>query len=484
MNNDVLRTFLAASIEEQARMTLDVQYMDVLKAYLGEAAYSEYAAIAQDIRDARSAVRGLRTPKNLLLVPGIMGSLLSSRTLGGVWWVDIARGWDKLDKLGLQPDGQTDIDPAQDIYPFAIDMLYAPFQCAVLQRDDFGHDVFPFDWRKPLSYSTAQMRAKINELYNGNGHQPVHIVAHSMGSLMTRATLVEYGDELWPKLGRIIFAGGAHYGATLAACRLKFHLWDLDAQSVCLALLIRPETFRSLWGAVSLIPAPVGIYPGTRSNQGSVASHPCVDFDLYKIEAWGLDVDSGAASRLQRILDYAAHFYKKLYDYHFSLDQEHRDRIAVIAGVGYATAFRLTLNNGPLGARRDNRREPGNHHRESDGTVPLASADLENVGATRYVKHIHATLLNHPDVSADVFHWLNEEPMKLPTTPQIALEQHQGETNESLGYPNLTALVRGRVQAEENLPEIVEPTPELVASLRAQIETGRFPSELNLARLF
>lgn len=485
MSNDPLVTFLSAPFEEQARLALTAPYTELLRTYLGEAAYAEYATIAEATRaHTEQQHLSVSAPKNLILAPGIMGSLLASRTLGGVWWVDLARNLDKLDKLGLQPDGQTDIDPTYGIYPFAIDLTYAPFQRAVLERDDFGHETFPFDWRKPLSASTAQMRDLIHRLYATNGKQPVHIVGHSLGGLVTRATLAQYGDELWPELGRIIFLGTPHYGAALAACRLKFPLCDLDPMSVTLALLIRSETIRSLWGAVSLIPAPVGIYPGTRQGQGDPASHPCANFDLYDVAAWKLGLDAEATARLQLIFKHAAQFYRELYDYHMALDQAYRDRIAVIAGVGYKTSFRLNLNDGPFGGQRDNRREPGNPHRESDGTVPLVSAALENIGAMRYVKHIHMTLPNNPEVYADVFRWLRDEPLRLPQTPEEALSQHLGDAAELEAYPNLMASARRRVQTEELSPESVEPPPEVMASLRAQIEAGQLPSNFNLARLF
>ena len=62
-----------------------------------------------------------------------------------------------------------------------------------------------------------------------------------------------------------------------------------------LAALIKPETLRSLWGAVGLIPAPRGIYPGTRPNDPAPVTmgegeydHPAVNFDLYDADAWKL----------------------------------------------------------------------------------------------------------------------------------------------------------------------------------------------------
>jgi pimeloyl-ACP methyl ester carboxylesterase len=432
-------------------------------------------------------------PKNLLFVPGCMGSLISSHTLGGVWWIDLLRNRDKLNKLGLQPDGQTDIDPSYDLYPIGIDMVYQPFLVAVLQSDDFNHDVFPYDWRKKLTVSTIGMRNKITQMYADNKQQPVHIVAHSMGGLLTRATLAQYGDELWPKIGRIVFTATPHYGATLAACWLKFHLGNRDLMGHLLAKLIHPDTFRSLWGALSLIPAPQGIYPGTRDNDAELHQphdndeyrHPCANFNLYDINTWQLGLSATDTANLQRILDDTASFYRMLRDAHLGLDQNYRDRMAVIAGVGHATTFRIDLEQGVFKrAKRDSKREVGQPNRESDGTVPLASAVLEYVGTTRYIKGVHTTLPAMSQVYNDVFHWLRGEPMELSDTPQGALAQHLGELDAEMEYPNLVGPAHTHVLTEESELDTTEPDPADVASAYAQLEAGQLPPEFNLMRLF
>ena len=75
-------------------------------------------------------------PKNLIFVPGVMGSLLQSRTRGGIWWIDI-RTRDRIDQLGLSADGAQDAEPANDIVPTTTDPSYDPFLTAVLEQDDF-----------------------------------------------------------------------------------------------------------------------------------------------------------------------------------------------------------------------------------------------------------------------------------------------------------------------------------------------------------
>ena len=77
-------------------------------------------------------------------------------------------------------------------------------------------------------------------------------------------------------MGRIVFIGTPHYGSTSIAGYLKNHLWGWEEVAV-LAMFLSRETFRSLRGVLSLLPAPKGIYPGTRHGE----DHPCANFDMY-----------------------------------------------------------------------------------------------------------------------------------------------------------------------------------------------------------
>lgn len=121
------------------------------------------------------------------------------------------------------------------------------------------------------------------QLHGTNGDRPVHFVAHSMGGLLVRATLMEHAPELWPKLGRIVFIATPHYGSPAIAGYLKNHLWGFDLIALLGKNLSR-ETFRSLWGVLGMLPAPRGIYPGTRRSDpaawgsgdaGDKYIHPC-----------------------------------------------------------------------------------------------------------------------------------------------------------------------------------------------------------------
>jgi pimeloyl-ACP methyl ester carboxylesterase len=466
-------------------LALDDDYSEDVKTYLGESAFEEYVQIAQHVVSRLGEKHlGLRAPTNLIFVPGVMGSLLESRTLGGVWWIDV-RTRKHLNDLQLSADGLEDANANYQIAPSNVDTSYEPFLAAVLERDDFGHVVFPYDWRKPLSLSTAALRNKVLEIHEENGNEPVHLVAHSMGGLAVRATLMEYGTELWPILGRIVFIGTPHYGSPAIAGYLKNHLWGFDLMAI-LGLYISRETFRSLWGVLSMLPAPRGLYPGTRKEElplwdsGQSVDpyvHPCANFDLYQVESWKLGLSSEQASRLQQVLDGVAEFHRKMYQAHRKLDQGLRDRMAVIAGVGYKSLFRLAYHPGFLGLwehmDKVTTRIQGDAHREGDGRVPLASAALENVGEIRFIKGVHGGLPMISQVYEDVFHWLKYENMQLPATPAEALSRHLGGEIGSSEAPHLDGTARANATSgDPGYWELKEPDPASLVEMERKLDVG------------
>jgi len=478
---DVIEAFLQSGTAGRLRMARDAANTPALRAHFGEAAYEEYLRMAQRLDEGHLSVTH---PVNLVFIPGVMGSLLQSRTKGGVWWID-ARTRAHIDDLRLSDDGTRDADVNNAIVPFSTDPSYEPFLSAVLDRDDFGHEVFAYDWRKPLSLSAAALRNLVRSTYETNGGEPVHIVAHSMGGLMLRAALLAHGEELWPILGRIVFIGTPHYGSPAIAGYLKNHLWGFEAIAL-LGMYLSRETFRSLRGVLELLPAPHGVYPGTRKDdllpwrpQGSAGAyvHPCAGFDPYDAAAWELDLTSGQTAQLQSALDAVAQFHRRLYEAHEALAQDLRDRMLVIAGVGYKTLFRLAPASRLLGLwetiEKITDRVPGDPHRDGDGRVPLASAALEYV-AIRYVRGVHGGLPNIPAVYADVFRWLNGKGLQLPDLPEGALGSHLGSDATESDAPQLDGSAAA-IGDDPALWQPGQPDAAAFASLEARLDSGQMP---------
>jgi hypothetical protein len=160
-----------------------------------------------------------------------------------------------------------------------------------------------------------------------------------MGGLMIRATLMKHGNILWPKVGKIVFIGTPHYGSPSIAGYLKNHLWGWDELAI-LGLFLSRDAFRSMRGVLSLLPAPCGVYPGTRHGQ----DQPYANFDMYDAKAWKLDLDNPATSSLQVVLDEFRDFHIQLHRWHMDLLQIYKDRMLIIAGLRQETLFRLEFD--------------------------------------------------------------------------------------------------------------------------------------------
>lgn len=481
MMKDALESFLAANTVDRLKMAQDPALAGPLQAYFGADALARYQSLA-----AGADLGGhlaISHPVNLIFVPGVTGSLLQSRTKGGVWWID-ARTRAHIEDLRLKADGVTDANPDDALVPFAVDTSYEPFLTAVLGRQDFGHDMFPYDWRKPLSASVPALRRLIDDTYDQNGNQPVHLVAHSMGGLMVRETLRAH-DSLWNKVGRVVFIGTPHYGSQAMGGYLKNHFWGFELMAL-LGIYLSRDAFRSMWGPLSLLPAPRGVYPGTRPqdahpwpNDGSTYLHPCANFDIHDAHAWKLDLPAEQTAELQAVLDAAATMQRDLDRWHDALLQERRDRMLAIAGVGYKTLFRLEYDTHFFGlwdkTSKVTDRVPGDPHRDGDGRVPVASAKLEHV-ETRYVRGVHGGLTNIESVYSDVFRWLNGETPKLPDDPQVALAQHLAADDGGSVAPELDGTQQASPFSDDaGLWDDAAPDPARLQQMQADLEAGKVP---------
>jgi len=283
--------------------------------------------------------------------------------------------------------------------------------------------------------------------------------------------LTDYGEELRPILGRIVFIATPHYGSCAIAGYLKNHLWGFDLISL-LGLYLSRETFRSLWGALSLLPAPTGVYPGTRlsdldpwhGDSTDCYTHPCANFDMYNACEWQLDLTAAQRVELQTVLDGVAGQHRRLFRSHETLNPELRGRMLTIAGVGYRTLFRLRFDAAFWGlwdrTEKVTSRVRGDRHRDGDGSVSVASAQLDDV-VTRYTRGRHGELPNLPRVFNEVFRWLRNEALQLEETPAGALSHHlAGEA------PSATPFLDG--------------TPPAISS--AEDDSGRWNETNDLAR--
>lgn len=466
-----LEKFLIADYESQFELLKDPETKASVLAWMGDKAYSQF-----ETQSPGPSHLGVGA-KNIIFAPGVMGSTLQSNGLGGVWWLDVARARDKLNELKLNVRGQ-DIDDDAEIMPGAVDLSYAPFRKAVATAQDFGGSVhFPYDWRKSMRASVSALRDTVLKTYSDYGKR-VHLVGHSMGGLMIRTALMMHGEEIWPKVDRIVFIGTPHYGSPSIAGYLKNHLWGWEELAI-LGMFLSRETFRTLRGVLSLLPAPAGIYPGSRKGE----DHPCANFDMYDAVAWKLDLDAAEIVQLQNILDEVRNFHTDLHHWHESLLQVDKDRMLMIAGVGQETLFRLELDSKFGGlwkhTKKITKRAPCEPDYDGDGRVPLISAQLEDV-TTRYVKGEHGSLHNIPAVVRDVLAWLTGNNLNLARTCKGALGEHLSAEDQKTPVPLLDgSTVENRFR---DLPDYENPTSEFRAKIITDLEAGKIP-QINLIKI-
>ena len=77
--------------------------------------------------------------------------------------------------------------------------------------------VFPYDWRQPNSSHTATLRAYLKNISDLHGGKKVNLVVHSMGGLVMRRYLLDYGADL---VGRVVTVASPLWGAPESAYRM------------------------------------------------------------------------------------------------------------------------------------------------------------------------------------------------------------------------------------------------------------------------
>lgn len=142
-------------------------------------------------------------PKNpVIIIPGVMGSVLNNEE-GEKWPNSVPMGlsYDDsyLDDLILDINGidissifASDVIKGignQDFFLGLIDLLKS-----VGYQEDSSLFLFPYDWRLDINSSVSRLKDKIEEVKVQTGSEQVDLVAHSMGGLVVKKYLKDYGN--------------------------------------------------------------------------------------------------------------------------------------------------------------------------------------------------------------------------------------------------------------------------------------------------
>lgn len=161
---------------------------------------------------------------DVIIVPGLMGSELVDLTGGiGLIWIDPRLVFSADELLALRLAGfapgrpDTDATPGVTVRPNgAVPLIYGGLKYDLEVRR-YDVRIFGFDWRKGFDEAAEALAAVVRDRAN-HRFRPLHLVAHSQGSLVTRRALQLLGPDLARRLvSNLILLGPATAGTFSAA---------------------------------------------------------------------------------------------------------------------------------------------------------------------------------------------------------------------------------------------------------------------------
>lgn len=197
MERDVVRGLEMDASEVERALLMD-ENREAIDAVVGE----EYAQYLRRLALEASQVRS-RGGKRVLILPGILGSTLAVGK-DTVWFdpIDIARG--KLKLLSLD-EGASDVTSNGVFWP-----TYAELYLR-LRIGGFRPEYYHFDWRKPIVDAGKRLADLIEK--SASSSQPVSLVAHSMGGLVSRAALKMLGTKAKSLISETVLLGTPNFGS-------------------------------------------------------------------------------------------------------------------------------------------------------------------------------------------------------------------------------------------------------------------------------
>ena len=204
-----------ADLDRARRLVLRIEgrEKDLLAEELGKEAFG---------RARNAAARGGRRGKlgRVIVLPGIMGTQLDAVDAKGdadrIWLNDLRLIRGRIGDLELTLDGGP-AKPGLHVRPAGLHRkTYLPM---LLELDTRWHvRPFPFDWREDIVKSADRMASEVEAFGGGD---PVHLVAHSMGGLVSRCFIQRHRD-VWESMndatgqgrgGRLVMLGTPNRGS-------------------------------------------------------------------------------------------------------------------------------------------------------------------------------------------------------------------------------------------------------------------------------
>ena len=300
---------------------------------------------------------GFGVPEPVVLLPGIMGSLLSSiRGVTSLLWINpaiILKGQSRY--LELSADGSSDGSPEIHAVASSVEKIFY-VRIGIALRKRYTLLEFPYDWRLHIETNGDLLHQSIERWADGDPDQQFTLVGHSMGGLVSRAYVARHPEAAKRRIKRIIMHGTPHFGAAGA-------LHDITEGNQIISLAGRLNSNNDLQklllnmpSAYQLLPAPPDLFPTTRPYPAN--------WDLYDADAWRFP------GIRQDYLDDARRFHELL------ADHDHPVEMIEIAGCHLNTVVDAKRTVGADGKTKLEVVIVGKGPDSGDGTVPLWSATL------------------------------------------------------------------------------------------------------------
>jgi hypothetical protein len=343
-----LTTPFALRDEEIEALLLTGEKGGALEDYFGSEQYDELRRLAQ-----QASSRSVRGGDRVLILPGIMGSKLGCRRpiLDNVIWadpVDLALG--RLAELALPPPGAK----AEALGVILVAYLTLKYR---LRIAGFDADFFPFDWRETLPDVGRVLAAAIRKERAAKPNGVLHLVAHSMGGLVARASLPHLDRAGVARPNRIVMLGTPNFGSYAPV-----------------------QAFRGTSGTVNKIAALdqrhtkaqlAEIFGGFRGLLEMIPSPKLSASNLFDLDTWPASGVRPDRARLKAAGDTQA-----------KLPVDHSE-IVMICGVRRETVVDAKVDGGEFVYTLS---------QDGDGTVPLALARIPTARRTYYVEEEHGAL--------------------------------------------------------------------------------------------
>ncbi len=281
-----------------------------LRDHFGPEKFERLQQLAERARSARRKREPMRG--NIIFVPGIMGSELTVTEDGDddvVWisfWRLIKGG---IKKLQLAADGAQEADSTLRVRPSGLDKdSYA--ETILWLKAYWNVEPFAYDWRKDLDQTAKGLKDFVQDKFED---RPVHLVAHSMGGLVSRNFIRLY-PKVWkgmsePKKvqgGRLIMLGTPNYGshaiaqAMVAKDKLVKWLAAADLRHDLEEVL---EVLNGFVGSYQLLPSPAKLPAAEHKLYDSTAwgGYPIVAAHLNRARKFHADLDVAATTDPERM---------------------------------------------------------------------------------------------------------------------------------------------------------------------------------------